>query len=110
MSAEQTAERMKRRCVQDAGHASLRTLRRRVPVCTAAEKHWPESGRIVPYQDSAGPPGDIPAPRLAALHGPAGLAIGAIEPEEIALSIVSEIVSERRSKNRAASALDVAAV
>ena len=32
------------------------------------------------------------------LHGPAGLDIGAIEPEEIALSILSEIVLERRKE------------
>jgi xanthine dehydrogenase accessory factor len=46
---------------------------------------------------------DIPAERLAQLHGPAGLAIGAIEPEEIALSILGEIVSERRLASQAAS-------
>lgn len=39
---------------------------------------------------------DVPADRKAALHGPAGLDIHAIEPEEIALSILSEIVRERR--------------
>ncbi len=44
--------------------------------------------------------GHIPATRLAALHGPAGLDIGAIEPEEIATSILGEMVSERRLKNR----------
>jgi xanthine dehydrogenase accessory factor len=40
--------------------------------------------------------GEIPAARLAALKGPAGLDIGAIEPEEIALSILGELVRERR--------------
>jgi xanthine dehydrogenase accessory factor len=39
---------------------------------------------------------DVPAAAKAALHGPAGLDIGAIEPEEIALSIIGEIVMERR--------------
>ena len=34
--------------------------------------------------------------RLAAVRAPAGLAIGAVEPEEIALSICAEIVAERR--------------
>jgi xanthine dehydrogenase accessory factor len=34
--------------------------------------------------------------RLARLHGPAGLAIQAIEPAEIALSILAEIVAVRR--------------
>jgi xanthine dehydrogenase accessory factor len=38
----------------------------------------------------------VPADRLARLHGPAGLDLGAIEPEEIALSILAEIVRERR--------------
>ena len=34
--------------------------------------------------------------RLARLHGPAGIAIQAIEPAEIALSILAEVVAERR--------------
>jgi xanthine dehydrogenase accessory factor len=34
--------------------------------------------------------------RKRALHGPAGLDLGAIEPEEIALSILAEIVRHRR--------------
>ena len=38
----------------------------------------------------------VPPDRLARLHGPAGLDIGAIEPEEIALSILAELVRERR--------------
>jgi len=38
----------------------------------------------------------IAAERLEALHAPAGLDIGAVTPEEIALSILSEIVRERR--------------
>ncbi len=36
------------------------------------------------------------AAALARLHGPVGLAIGAIGPEEIALSIMAEIVAVRR--------------
>ena len=36
------------------------------------------------------------ATALARLHGPVGLAIGAIGPEEIALSIIAEIVAVRR--------------
>jgi len=39
---------------------------------------------------------EVPDQAKAALHGPAGLDIGAIEPEEIALSILGEIVRERR--------------
>ncbi|WP_375592799.1 XdhC/CoxI family protein [Algihabitans albus] len=40
--------------------------------------------------------------KLARLRGPAGLNISAIEPEEIALSILSEIVADRRAASRAA--------
>lgn len=36
------------------------------------------------------------AAALARLHGPVGLAIGAVGPEEIALSIIAEIVAVRR--------------
>jgi len=43
------------------------------------------------------------AERLAALKAPAGLDIGAITPEEIALSILAEIVALRRRGQRAAS-------
>ncbi|MGI9433619.1 MAG: XdhC family protein [Geminicoccaceae bacterium] len=32
-----------------------------------------------------------------ALHGPAGLDLGAIEPEEIAISVIGEIIQKRRS-------------
>jgi len=39
---------------------------------------------------------EIPAQRLSELRGPAGLDIGAIEPEEIALSILGELVELRR--------------
>ncbi len=39
---------------------------------------------------------DVPAAAKAALHGPAGLDIGAIDPEEIAVSIIGEIVMQRR--------------
>jgi xanthine dehydrogenase accessory factor len=40
--------------------------------------------------------------RLAALHSPAGLDLGAINPEEIALSILAEIVAHRRKGQRTA--------
>jgi xanthine dehydrogenase accessory factor len=44
--------------------------------------------------------GEIPARRLAELKGPAGLDIGAIGPEEIALSILGEIVNHRKLARR----------
>lgn len=44
--------------------------------------------------------GEIAASRLAELKGPAGLDIGAIGPEEIALSILGEIVNHRRLTRR----------
>ncbi len=40
----------------------------------------------------------VGAERLAKLKAPAGLDLGAITPDEIAISIVAEIVSKRRSK------------
>jgi len=42
---------------------------------------------------------DISEQRLSQLHGPAGLDIGAIAPEEIALSIVAQIIAYRRQSN-----------
>ena len=44
---------------------------------------------------------DVPEDLRRRLHGPAGIDIGAIDPEEIALSILSEIVEERRRRQRA---------
>jgi xanthine dehydrogenase accessory factor len=44
---------------------------------------------------------DVPEDSKRRLHGPAGLNIGAIDPEEIALSILSEIVQDRRRPQRA---------
>jgi xanthine dehydrogenase accessory factor len=40
--------------------------------------------------------GGIPADRLDDLRGPAGLAIGAVTPEEIALSVLADVVQVRR--------------
>jgi xanthine dehydrogenase accessory factor len=48
--------------------------------------------------------GQIPADRLARLKAPAGLDIHGIEPAEIALSIIAEIVQHRRAKVRAKTA------
>ena len=41
----------------------------------------------------------IAAARMAKLKAPAGLDLGAITPDEIAISIVAEIVAARRSRN-----------
>ncbi len=46
----------------------------------------------------------LPAERVEALHAPAGLDIGAATPEEIALSILGEIVQERRLAGRLSAA------
>jgi xanthine dehydrogenase accessory factor len=46
--------------------------------------------------------GGVPPERLAQLHAPAGLDLGAITPEEIALSIVAEMVEARRRGQRQA--------
>jgi xanthine dehydrogenase accessory factor len=40
---------------------------------------------------------DVPDPLRAQLHTPAGLAIGARTPDEIAISILAEVVSERHA-------------
>ncbi len=44
----------------------------------------------------------VPGDRLAALHAPAGFDIGAITPEEIALSILAQMVAHRRQGQRGA--------
>jgi xanthine dehydrogenase accessory factor len=41
----------------------------------------------------------VPVERLAKLKAPAGLDLGAITPDEIAISIVAEIVAVRRGKH-----------
>jgi xanthine dehydrogenase accessory factor len=47
---------------------------------------------------------EVPEELRRRLHGPAGIDIGAIDPEEIALSILSEIVRERRQSQRSMNA------
>jgi xanthine dehydrogenase accessory factor len=44
----------------------------------------------------------VPESRLAALKAPAGLDLGAIDPGEIAVSVVAELVAFRRAAGRAA--------
>jgi len=69
----------------DAGYVSLVASRRRAAaVC-----------------DSLGRRGIAPE-RLEGLRAPAGLDIGALMPEEIAVSILAEIIQTRRSQNQAA--------
>jgi len=41
----------------------------------------------------------IPAEKFAQVHAPVGLEIGAVTPEEIAVSIVAEMIAERRHTN-----------
>jgi len=50
----------------------------------------------------------IPAERLAQLRGPAGIPIGAVTPEEIALSILADIVRARRQKGATANRQEAA--
>ena len=46
---------------------------------------------------------DVPAARLDAVQAPAGLDLGAITPDEIALSILAAMVRHRRLDQRSAS-------
>jgi xanthine dehydrogenase accessory factor len=48
----------------------------------------------------------VPAPRLAAIHAPIGLDIGAETPEEIAVAIAAELVAVRRGVDAAGSLRD----
>ena len=50
----------------------------------------------------------IPPERLAELRGPAGIPIGAVTPEEIALSILADIVQARRRKGAAKTRMEAA--
>lgn len=43
----------------------------------------------------------LPESTLDALHGPVGLAIGAVSPAEIAVSILAEVIAERRCQSDA---------
>jgi len=50
--------------------------------------------------------GGVGAERLAKLKAPAGLDLGAITPDEIAVSVVAEIVAVRRSKDSRSAAAE----
>lgn len=63
--------------------------------------------KVAALKDSLGAKG-IPPARLAELHGPAGIPIGAVTPEEIALSILADIVQARRRKGAAKSRMEAA--
>jgi xanthine dehydrogenase accessory factor len=52
---------------------------------------------------------EVPDPLRAQLHTPAGLAIGARSPEEIAISILAELISERHAHPDQAAAVPAAA-
>ena len=66
-----------------AGYAGMIGSRRKM---TALREHMAEK---------------FPAERLAALRAPAGLDLGGVGPEEIALSILAEIVRDRRAAAKA---------
>lgn len=48
----------------------------------------------------------VPRPRLDAIHAPVGLSIGADTPEEIAVSIVAEMIAIRRAGSRRRGGVD----
>lgn len=48
----------------------------------------------------------IPRPRLDRIHAPVGLSIGADTPEEIAISVVAELVATRRQGSRRRGGID----
>jgi xanthine dehydrogenase accessory factor len=75
----------------DAGYVSLVASRRR-------------AGVILERLKQRG----VPLERLARLKAPAGLDVGAVTPEEIAVSILAELIQHRRSAKAVASEADVA--
>lgn len=85
---------------EDALVAALRSPARYVAFVGSRAK-------VAALKESLGEKG-IPAERLAELRGPAGIPIGAVTPEEIALSILADIVQARRRKGAAKNRMEAA--
>lgn len=85
---------------EDALNAALRSPARYVAFVGSKAK-------VTALKESLAEKG-IPTERLAELHGPAGIPIGAVTPEEIALSILADIVQARRRKGAAKSRMEAA--
>ena len=79
--AESDEEALEGVLATDAGYVSLVASPRRAAVMLERLKHR-----------------GVPAERLGLLKAPAGLDIGAVTPEEIAVSILAEIIQSRRSR------------
>lgn len=79
--AESDEEALERVLATDAGYVSLVASRRRAAVILERLKHR-----------------GVSPERLGLLKAPAGLDIGAVTPEEIAVSILAEIIQSRRSR------------
>jgi len=79
--AESDEEALERVLATDAGYVSLVASRRRAAVILERLKHR-----------------GVPPERLGLLKAPAGLDIGAVNPEEIAVSILAEIIQSRRTR------------
>src|SRR5207245_9721515 len=77
---DSNADALQRILATDAGYVSLVASRRR-------------AAGIVERLREAG----VPLERLARLKAPAGLDIGAVSPNEIAVSILAEIIQHRRT-------------
>ena len=79
--ADSDEDALERVLATDAGYVSLVASRRRAAVI---QEHLRHRG--------------VPSERLARLKAPAGLDIGAVTPEEIAVSILAEAVHHQRSQ------------
>ena len=85
---------------EDALGAALRSPARYVAFVGSKAK-------VAALKESLAEQGIAPE-RLAELRGPAGIPIGAVTPEEIALSILADIVLARRRKGAAKSRMEAA--